>query len=129
MRKFKFACLDLISSVEITDKMEADIVGNGYQDKNLFKSKTKTYCNTENIISIIRNKKIKKVIASWGALSPAQNPKSVREEVHIEIQKIKASCPNTLFKIDGVAILPPFSHSKISHLKLGEIIYKELTTK
>jgi len=129
MRKFKFACLDLISSVEITDKMEADIVGNSYQDKNLFKSKTKRYYNTENIISIIRSKKIKKVIASWGALSPAQNPKSVREELHIEIQKIKASCPNTLFKIDGVAILPPFSHSKISHLKLGEIIYKELTSK
>ena len=67
MRKFKFACLDLISSVEITDKMEADIVGNGYQDKNLFKSKTKTYCNTENIISIIRNKKIKKSYCKLGS--------------------------------------------------------------
>ena len=125
MIKFKFTCLDLISRVEIPDTIEADIIGNSYKDQPLFELKTIRTYNTESIISLIKSKKVKKVIASWGALSSVQNPK-VKEEVKQEIQKIKNSAPNTIFKIDGVEILPPFSHSKISHLKLGEIIYKEL---
>lgn len=40
--------------------------------------------------------------------------------------KIKESSPNTIFKIDGIENLPPFSHSKVSHLTLGKLIYEEL---
>jgi len=126
MIKFKFSCLDIIKSVEIPDEMKADIIGNSYKDQPLFLSKTKRVYNTEDIISIIKNKKIKKVIASWGALSSAQSPISVKKEVYREIQKIKESSPNTIFKIDGIEKLPPFSHSKVSHLTLGKLIYEEL---
>ena len=125
MIKFKFTCLDLISRVEIPDTMEADIIGNSYKDQPLFELKTIRTYNTENIISLIKSKKIKKVIASWGALSSVQNPK-VKEEVKQEIQKIKNSAPNTIFKIDGDEMLPPFGRPLCSQLKLGEIIYKEL---
>ena len=125
MIKFKFTCLDLISGVEIPDTIEADIIGNSYKDQPLFELKTIRTYNTESIISLIKSKKVKKVIASWGALSSVQNSK-VKEEVKQEIQKIKNSAPNTIFKIDGDEILPPFGRPLCSQLKLGEMIYKEL---
>ena len=62
------------------------------------------------------------------------NLPSLYQEIIEESAKVEAPKPSVVdtiqrFKIDGVAILPTFSHSKISHLKLGEIIYKELTSK
>jgi hypothetical protein len=125
MRKYNFSCLDLIKSVELPDENEMDIRGNGYKDQHLFSAKTTRVYNTEDIISIIKNKKIKKVIASWGALSSAKNSKSVRKEVYREIQKIKDSSPNTIFKIDGIGNLPPFGRKKVSNLAFGKLIYEE----
>jgi len=126
MIKFKFACIDLIRSVQTNETMEDYIVGNGYKDEKLFNIEVERIYNTDSIISLIKNKNIKKVIASWGALSPAQKSKSVKHEVQNEINKIKEACPDTIFKIDGKSILPPFGFSMISHIKLGQLIYQEL---
>jgi len=126
MSKFNFCCLDLIKSVVISDENEMNIRGNGYKDQHLFSAKTSRLYNTEDIISIIKNKKIKKVIASWGRLSSIQNPESVRKEVYREIQKIKESSPNTIFKIDGSGILPPFGWPRVTQLVLGKLIYEEI---
>jgi hypothetical protein len=128
MSKFNFACLDLIRSVEVSEDKKVDIIGNGYKDQPLFSTTTKRHYSTKDIVSLIKEKKIKKVIASWGAFTDAKNPKSVRAEVNREIHKIKDSSPNTVFKIDidGSENLPPFGRPKVTQLVLGKLIYEEI---
>jgi hypothetical protein len=128
MRKLNFACLDLIKSVEVSEDKKADIIGNGYKDQPLFSTTTKRHYSTKDIVLLIKEKKIKKVIASWGAFTDAKNPKSVRAEVNREINKIKDSSPNTVFKIDidGSRNLPPFGKPLVTELVLGKLIYEEI---
>ena len=91
LTKFKFGCVDLISSVECVNIN--DISGNGFSDIAIFNPLNKINYNTEIIIDFIKSQGIKKTISSFGKGTSLSN------EFKNELNQIRLACPNTVFQL------------------------------
>lgn len=115
MKKYKFYCMDLIYSVK-TKVNDEEINGNGFADYRLMiKSNVITY-NTQNIIKFIEEKKIKKVISSWGKGT------SLSASFKVELKKIIDNCKKSNFNLYH---LPAFGRPKIKNVELGKLLLRE----
>lgn len=103
LTKFKFGCVDLISSVECVNLN--DISRNGFSDVAIFHSLNKVIYNTEMIIDFINSQGIKKIISSFG------KDTSLNNEFKNELNKIRIACPDTIFQLFD---LPAFGRPMMS---------------
>lgn len=113
MSEFKFGCVDIISKVDCENDLS--ITGKGFPDSAIFSRFNKVYYNTSSIIDFIIRNEIKKVISSFGKGT------SLNEESLIEIEKIRAACSKTVFKLFD---LPAFGRPMKSTELFGNEVFK-----
>jgi len=115
MSRFKFGCIDLISSVDCINM--SDITGNGFSDSAIFDPLNKVYFNTELIIDFINSNGIKKIISSFGKGT------SLNQQTLNEIEKMIKPCCKTDFLLFD---LPAFGRPMKSTELFGNELFQYL---
>jgi hypothetical protein len=82
IKQHKIGCIDLIDSVTFDERYSELILGKGYKDVELFKSKIVKSYNTNEIIKFISNNNLNKVYFT-------NSGKSLRKEQKSELEKIE----------------------------------------
>lgn len=85
LKSLKVGCIDLIDSISYPEEYEDRVLGKGYSDNVLFLSNVKKDYNTENILDIISNHKLRKVFFT-------NSGGSLRKEQKLELEKIQRIC-------------------------------------
>tara|TARA_B100000242_G_scaffold175860_1_gene126025 strand:- start:3475 stop:4038 length:564 start_codon:yes stop_codon:yes gene_type:complete len=117
MTKYKFYCLDLIYSIET--KANYEDINRKFADYHLMLKSNNIKYNTQSIIKFIKEKKIKKVISSWGKGT------SLSRSFLLELNKIIYYCRESNFNLFH---LPAFGRPKIKNVELGSLLFKEFTS-
>ena len=113
MTKFKFGCIDIVSSVDCIN--EEDITGNGFPDSAIFNRLNKVNYNTDLIIDYINKNSISIVISSFGIGS------SLNKQTKQEIDFIIKACPKTDFQL---FVLPAFGRPMMTTEKFGSKLFE-----
>lgn len=116
MKKLKFNCKDLIFSIE-TKLDENKINSNGFSDIPLMDSSNKIKYNSQSIIEFIKEKKVKKVISSWGKGT------TLSKSFLNELLSIQNNCKETEFKLYD---LPAFGRPMIKNIEFGKMLFNEM---
>ena len=117
MKKFKFSCLDVILRIESPND-KADITGNGFADMALMRKNNRITYNTESIVAFIKERGIKKVIASWGKGSTLSKPFKAQLDI------LRKECPDVQFELFN---MPPFGRPLVNNYTFGQMIYDQLS--
>ncbi len=113
MTKFKFGCIDIVSSVDCVN--EEDITGKGFPDYAIFNRLNEVNYNTDLIIDYINKNSISKVISSFGIGS------SLNKQTIQEIDFIIKACPKTDFQLFS---LPAFGRPMMTTEKFGSKLFE-----
>lgn len=89
IKTLQIACMDMISSVEASEHLLSQILGNGYSDSKIINGYTKREYNTNNIINIIKKNNGVNVYSTWGA---GANLKEWKSEI-MKINQVKQITP------------------------------------